>query len=135
MKNILEKVDQNAGKVWRTLDEYGPCNQNKLMKITKLNNEEFYAAVGWLACENKIYNDGTLYKLGDTNLVEKIGPNAGKIWTMLNEWGKVDAPYISKITGLTEKDTSYALGWLAQEGKINVRKVKPTKYQIIYELK
>ena len=135
MRDILEKVDQNAGKVWKTLDTYGSLVQNRLIETTKLKEEEFYAAVGWLARENKIYTDGIAYKLGETNLVDKIGVNAGKIWDILKTWGEVDAFHLPKLTKLTNEDAYNALGWLAKEGKIKVKKIKPIGYQIIFELK
>lgn len=135
MRNILEKVDQNAGKVWKTLDTHGSLILNKLIETTKLKEEEFYAAVGWLARENKIYTDGIAFKLGETNLIDKIGVNAGKIWDILRTWGEVDAFYLPKLAKLTNEDAYCALGWLAKEGKIKVKKVKPIWPQILFELK
>jgi hypothetical protein len=135
MKNILEEVGPNAGKVWETLDTQGSLTQIKLIEDTKLSKEEFYAAVGWLARENKIYEDSVMYKLGETNLTDKIGVNAGRVWKVFEIWGEVDASYVPGLARLTVKDTYCALGWLAREGKIKVKKVKPIEYQIKFELK
>ena len=49
---------------------------------------------------------------------EKIGINAGKVWTALNEAGKSSIKDVKKLTKLTEKDMYAALGWLAREDKI-----------------
>jgi hypothetical protein len=135
MKNILDKVGTNAGKVWKTLDVHGSLIQNELIETTRLKEEEVYAAIGWLARENKIYKDGIIYKLGATNLIDKIGVDAGKIWDILNSWGKVDAFYLSKLAELTKEDAYCALGWLAKEGKIKVKKIKPKRPQTIFELR
>ena len=135
MRNILEKVGPNAGKVWETLDAQGSLVHAKLIETARLNEEEFYASVGWLARENKICKDGALYKLGETNLADKIGGDSSKIWNVLHMWGEVDASYISGLAGLNEGDAYCALGWLAREGKIKINKVKPIEHQIKFELK
>ena len=135
MRNILEKVGPNASKVWETLDAGRTLNQTKLIETTRLNEEEFYAAVGWLARENKICKDGALYKLGETNLTNKIGCDAGKVWKVLHTWGEVDASYVPGLARLNTKDTYCALGWLAREGKIVVKRVKPIEHQIKLKLK
>lgn len=135
MKNILEKVGQNAGKVWKTLNTQGSLIHAKLIETARLNEGEFYASVGWLARENKICKDGALYELGETNLTDKIGGDSSKIWNILRTWGEVDASYISGLAGLNTGDTYCALGWLAREGKIKINKVKPIEYQIKFGLK
>jgi len=135
MRNIVEEFGRNAGKVWRVLNTYGPLPQNKVIETTKLEEKEFYAAIGWLARENKIWKDNTKYKLGETNLADRIGLDAGKIWKVLHTWEEVDAPYIPQLAGLNTLDAYSALGWLAREGKINVKRVKPTEHQIKFGLK
>ena len=72
-----------------TLDTHGSLTQTNLMKKTKLKDDEFYAAIGWLARENKICKDGTTYKLGETNLTDKIGGDASKIWTVIHTCGDI----------------------------------------------
>ena len=135
MRNILEKVGLNAGKVWETLNTQGSLVHAKLIETARLNEGEFYASVGWLARENKICKDGMLYKLGETNLTDEIGANAGKIWKVLHTWGEIHASYVPGITGLNAEDTYCALGWLAREGKLEAKKVKPIEHQIKFELK
>lgn len=54
---------------------------------------------------------------------EKIGNNAGLIWTAL-ESGEKNVKAVKKATKLTEKDLNLALGWLAREGKVNFSEVE-----------
>lgn len=51
-------------------------------------------------------------------MVEKIGMNAGKVWTILDEGGRQNVKEIKKAAKLTDKDLYAALGWLAREGKV-----------------
>jgi len=121
MNEIRKYYGFNAGKLWETLNEEGPQVQTKLMKITDFREEEFYPAVGWLARENKIFKEKRTYKLGETNLTDKIGLNAGKIWTVLDKCSEFDVPTISRLAGIEKKDCLSALGWLACEGKITAK--------------
>ena len=50
-------------------------------------------------------------------LSEKIGSNAGLVWTALQH-GELNVKAIKKLTKLNEKDLNLALGWLAREGKV-----------------
>lgn len=50
---------------------------------------------------------------------EKIGINAGSVWTVLNAaGGRKSLKEVKKLTKLTEKDLYAALGWLAREKKV-----------------
>lgn len=135
MGDIVEKFGENAGKIWRILDKLGSLTQTELMKTTKLNEEEFYTAVGWLARENKICINDTNFLLGECNLSSNIGENAGKVWNLLNSCGDLDVNYIPKLAGVNEKDAYFALGWLAKEGKITGKKVVPKKPQMKFRLR
>ena len=135
MGDIIDNFGQNAGKVWNTLNKYGPQSQDKIMETTGLNEDDFYAAVGWLAKENKIYLNDNVYLLGQTNLNRYIGEDAGKVWNVLNTCEEVDATYIPKLAKVTEKDAYCALGWLAREGKISAKKVVPKRPQLKFRLK
>ena len=135
MGSIEHTFGVNAGKIWRALDKNGPQSQTKLMKTTRLNKEDFYTAVGWLAKENKIFFNDTTFTLGENNFDKYIGQNAGKVWKIINTVNEVDANYIPQLAGINEKDTYYAIGWLAKEGKITGRKVKPVKPQIKIKIK
>jgi len=56
-------------------------------------------------------------------LLEKIGNNAGLIWSLL-EKGELNVKIVKKTTKLAEKDLNLALGWLAREGKIKFKEVE-----------
>ena len=121
MSDVIKSFGNNAGKLWDTLDTEGPQVQTKLLKKTNLRNEEFYSAIGWLARENKIYKDKRTYKIGETNLTEKIGSDAGKVWQVLGSSNEIDVNAISRLTKIEKMDCYSALGWLAREERITAR--------------
>ncbi|MDH7518021.1 MAG: winged helix-turn-helix domain-containing protein [Candidatus Thermoplasmatota archaeon] len=135
MNNIIEEFGLNAGKVWQVLNSQGALTQTKIMKTAKLKEDEFFAAVGWLARENKICREGPMYRLGQTNLTSKIGTNAGKVWNVLSKQKEADISAIAKLTKLQPKDAYSALGWLARENKIEVKNVKPIEHEFTICLK
>lgn len=49
-----EIIGTNAGTVWVALNGADALGLKQLKKITKLKEKEIYAALGWLARENKI---------------------------------------------------------------------------------
>jgi predicted Rossmann fold nucleotide-binding protein DprA/Smf involved in DNA uptake len=51
---------------------------------------------------------------------EFFGSKAGEVWNALKSGGKT-LSQIQKSTGLTPKEVSMGLGWLAKEGKIVVK--------------
>lgn len=55
---------------------------------------------------------------------EKIGTNAGVVWSYLDTSGKKPIKTIKKDCKLTDKDLYAALGWLAREGKIAFNELK-----------
>lgn len=124
MKNVEYEIGENAGKLWQVLHEQGPLHLTKLIRTTKLSHEQLYEAIGWLARENKISkdnsSDGGIYTLGNTNLVEKIGTDAGKVWKALRTNGECSVMNIARITQINLEDIDSALGWLARENKIHV---------------
>lgn len=122
MSSVIDEFGQNAGKVWQMLYQKGPLSEKKLMSFTFLADNQVHAAVGWLARENKICRNGTVYKIGGTNLVEQIGTDAGKIWTLLSERQQdVDISALSKLTKINVNDVYSAIGWLARENKIDAK--------------
>lgn len=129
VRNLTVSFGKNAGKIWTTINEKGPLEKNKLLKITKLKSSDFYSAVGWLARENKILKEGEQYKLGNTNLTPEIGTNAGKLWEIMSHWGEIDVLSIKRLASIDEKDIYFALGWLAREDKICTHG-KPVKYSL-----
>lgn len=122
MNSVIDEFGQNAGKVWQMLYQKGPLSEKKLMNFTFLADHQIHAAVGWLARENKICRNGTVYKIGGTNLVKQIGTDAGKIWTILSErQQEIDISALSKLTRVNVNDVYSAVGWLARENKIDAK--------------
>jgi len=117
-KNFEKDFGFTAGKIWNTLELYGPLNQTSLVDNTKLSKNDFFIGIGWLARENKISKDMNYYKLGNTNLTNEIGENAGKIWRLLNSQGQSDISKITRLTDLKTEDVYSAIGWLSRENKI-----------------
>ena len=122
MATINEKYGFNAGKIWNTLNTYGPLNETTLIKKTNLGKNEFWAAIGWLARENKVFWDGRYWQLGETNLTYNIGQKAGEIYNLLYTMKEANITYITNKISTSEKDTFYAVGWLAREDKIHIVK-------------
>ena len=52
----------------------------------------------------------------------KIGLNAGKVWRILNEKGELSMFDLCHELGLTFEDVARAIGWLARESKVLLRK-------------
>lgn len=50
----VEVIGTNAGLVWQALNEAQTLGVKQLKKATKLKDKEVFAALGWLARENKI---------------------------------------------------------------------------------
>ena len=121
-KDVVEEFGYSAGKVWNELNTHGPLNEKDLLKNTKLPKNDIYAAIGWLARENKIQYENNLYLLGETNLSDEIGKDAGKIWETLEKHKEIDISSISRIAKIKETNVYHALGWLAREDKILVKK-------------
>jgi predicted transcriptional regulator len=133
----IEEFGQNAGKVWSVLNEKGPLSEVKLINTTFLNEHQLRLAIGWLARENKICRNGTIYKIGNTNLVEKIGTDAGKVWNILNrQQTDVDISSLARLTKINVNDVYAAVGWLARENKIDAKNVmKQNTQQLKVQLK
>ncbi len=119
MSDIASLFGEQAGTVWKTLHEKGPLSESDLLNVTHLPNQQLHAAIGWLARENKIRKENGTYQLGETNLVQTIGKDAGKIWRTLEIWGEVDSQSLSRLSRIVEQDVFTAVGWLAREGKID----------------
>ena len=135
MRDITKKYGFNAGKIWKTINQTGPIKEQELIKKTRLKKYDCYAAVGWLARENKIRKTGATYELGDTNLTDQIGENAGKIWNLLNVMKEANVSYITDNINTPTHHTYSALGWLARENKIEVQKDKSKPNALLVRLK
>jgi len=135
MKDVTQKFGENAGKVWDTLSKYGPLAESTLIRNTKLTVNDFSAAIGWLARENKICKNGPKYELRETNLTNKIGADAGKVWSAISTLGEIDVSSIAKVTQIKERDAYSALGWLAREDKITSIETPTREGQLKLRLK
>lgn len=51
-------------------------------------------------------------------MIETIGINAGKVWSILDETGRQTVKELKDTTKLTYNNLYAAIGWLAREGKI-----------------
>ena len=135
MVDFVDSFGKYAEKVWKLLTSEGPQTEKNLIGKTNLKNNEFYCAVGWLAKENKICREDTTYMLGETNLTNKIGKDAGMVWKMLDMWGEVDIESISRLAQIDENDVFYAVGWLAREEKLDGKKSVNAKGNFLFWLK
>ena len=121
MRDITTKFGDNAGKIWRTLNEQGCLKKSKLVKAAQLKDEEFYSGIGWLAKENKISKEEKdCYRLDTTNLDSEIGSHAGRVWKILDIWGESDFVTLKRLSDLKDEQVHSALGWLAREDKLTV---------------
>ena len=62
---------------------------------------------------------------------KRIGSNAGKVWRILNEKGEQCMFTLCHELGLTFEDVAIAIGWLARENKILLRKKEGMLYASI----
>ncbi|GHV55887.1 hypothetical protein FACS1894182_01220 [Bacteroidia bacterium] len=51
---MLEKIGTDAGRVWKVLNETGSKSVKDLKKLGKMTDKDIYAAIGWLAREEKL---------------------------------------------------------------------------------
>jgi len=121
VRDLTTKFGQNAGEIWRLLNEKGPLSKEEIQESTKQNDDEFFVGVGWLAREDKIsVDENNCYKLSNTNLTSKIGRTAGRIWRILDIWEEADISTMKRLSEVDESQIQSALGWLAREDKINI---------------
>jgi len=121
MRDLTTKFGQNAGEIWKLLNERGPLTKEKIQESTKQNDDDFFVGVGWLAREDKIsVDEKDHYKLSNTNLTPKIGRTAGRIWRILDIWEEADISTMKRLSEVDESQIQIALGWLAREDKICV---------------
>ena len=50
----IDTIGYNAGLLWNALNEADALGLKQIKKITKLKDKELYAAIGWLAREDKL---------------------------------------------------------------------------------
>lgn len=51
---MKEKIGNDAGRIWNALNESGRRSVKELKKLVKMTEKELYAALGWLAREEKL---------------------------------------------------------------------------------
>ncbi|MDR0426977.1 MAG: winged helix-turn-helix domain-containing protein [Dysgonamonadaceae bacterium] len=56
---MKEKIGLDAGRVWSILNEEGAKTVKELKKSSKLTDKEIFAAIGWLAREEKLLFEET----------------------------------------------------------------------------
>jgi len=65
-------------------------------------------------------------------MIELIGTNAGLVWNVLNEGGKMNVKDVKKATKIkADKDLYAALGWLAKEGKLSFEEVEGDVFVVL----
>lgn len=64
-------------------------------------------------------------------MIETIGINAGKVWSILDEKGRLNVKVVKEESKLTYNNLYAAIGWLAREGKVVL---ETTKKDIFIEL-
>lgn len=122
MINNIEQFGRNAGIVWNILYKNNLLTDLELIELTSLREYEIYIAIGWLAKENKIKKNGKYFKLDETNFGYDVGKNAGLIWKFLSKVGDSDIDNLLLKLNIDEKDLYLAIGWLARENKIKIKK-------------
>ena len=121
MSDVEKTIGNNAGRIWDFLQEEGPQVRSKILEKTQMPEEDFFGAIGWLARENKIRKDKRTFKVGETNLTDKIGTNAGKVWEILHKRNDLDISGIARLSKVKKRDCYSAIGWLAREGKVTAK--------------
>ena len=121
MRDLTTKFGQNAGEIWKLLNDKGPLSKKEIQNFTKQNDNDFFVGVGWLAREDKIsIDEKNNYKLSNTNLTSQIGRTAGRIWRILDIWDEADISTMKRLSEVDESQIQSAIGWLAREDKIRV---------------
>ena len=121
MSDVEKTIGNNAGRIWEVLQEEGPQVRSKIIDMTNMPEEDFFGAIGWLARENKIRKDKRTYKVGKTNLTNKIGSDARKVCDILHKRNDLDISGIARLSKVKKRDCYSAIGWLAREGKVTAK--------------
>jgi len=61
--NLEFEIGENAGLIWRLLNNEGDLHINRLLSKLKINEKDIYSAIGWLSRENKIKIKKDIYKI------------------------------------------------------------------------
>jgi len=121
VRDVTTKFGNNAGKIWSVLNEKGCLKKDDIITLTKLDEKDFHAGLGWLARENKVSrHDEDFFRIDNTNLDSEIGSHAGRVWKILDIWEDVDYDSMKRLSDLDDEELHAALGWLAREDKIDM---------------
>jgi len=131
VRNNTSQFGDNAGKVWQTISNQGKVSINDIRSETQLSDKDLFAAVGWLARENKIKKENDKYMLDETNLDDVIGSTAGKVYKILDIWEQADLQTMRRLSDEPDEEIYTALGWLAREDKVIMD--KDQKFSLKYE--
>jgi hypothetical protein len=119
MINTSGQFGRNAGRLLQTLEKHGSLSKDQLQMNTQLRPYEIDIAIGWLAREDKISCENNMYQIGQTNLTDTIGSNAGVIWESLHKQGESSIDGLTTVTHLPKSQIYEAVGWLAREDKLS----------------
>jgi len=60
--------------------------------------------------------------------IASIGETAGKLWSVLDKSGKMTVSSLEKKVKAPAREIAMGIGWLAREGKIEIREEKRSLY-------
>jgi len=62
--NLTLKIGNDAGRLWKIMDIWGEVNFPTMKRLADIDDVEIYAALGWLARENKVnINENQMFNL------------------------------------------------------------------------
>ena len=62
--NLTLKIGNDAGRIWKIMDIWGEVNFPTIKRLAEIDEIEIYAALGWLARENKVdINENQMFNL------------------------------------------------------------------------
>ena len=52
--NLESEIGNHAGMIWKIIDVWGDIDLESIKRLSNLNDQQIYSALGWLAREEKI---------------------------------------------------------------------------------
>ena len=65
--NLVPLIGKDAGKIWRVLEIWGEVDVLSLSRLSRLVEDDVYAAIGWLAREGKV--DGGISNVDEQKIL------------------------------------------------------------------
>ena len=65
--NLVPLIGKDAGKIWRALEIWGEVDVLSLSRLSRLVEYDVYAAIGWLAREEKV--DGAISNIDEKKIL------------------------------------------------------------------